>query len=51
MAPPPHPRWGEIEEVLDREIEAALYERKTPAVAVKDAGAGIDGLLTSEAMP
>jgi multiple sugar transport system substrate-binding protein len=51
VAPPPHPRWGEIEEVLDREIEAALYRRKTAAVAVKDAGAGIDALLTSEAMP
>jgi multiple sugar transport system substrate-binding protein len=49
VAPPPHPRWGEIEEVLDREIEAALYKRKTPATAVADAGSGIDALLTSEA--
>jgi multiple sugar transport system substrate-binding protein len=45
VAPPAHPRWGEIEEVLDREIEEALYGRKTPAAAVSAAAAGIDRLL------
>jgi len=48
VAPPPHPRWGEMEEVLDQEIEAALYGRKTPAVAVHDASVGIEALLGEE---
>ncbi len=48
VAPPPHPRWGEIEQALDLEIEEALYGRKTPAVAVSDAAAGIDRLLAED---
>jgi multiple sugar transport system substrate-binding protein len=48
VAPPPHPRWGEMEEALDHEIEAALYGRKTPQAAVRDAGSAIDALLAED---
>jgi multiple sugar transport system substrate-binding protein len=48
VAPPPHPRWGEMEEALDHEIEGALYGRKTPAAAVRDAGSAIDALLAED---
>ncbi|HWN82782.1 MAG TPA: extracellular solute-binding protein, partial [Candidatus Udaeobacter sp.] len=51
VAPPPHPRWGEMEEVLDQEIEAALYGKKTPAGAVHDASAGIEALLAEGGQP
>ena len=51
VAPPPHPRWGEMEEVLDQAIEAALYEKKTPVAAVHDAGAGLETLLAEGSNP
>jgi multiple sugar transport system substrate-binding protein len=51
VAPPPHPRWGEMEEVLDQAIEAALYGKKTPAAAVHDAGAGLEALLAEGSNP
>jgi multiple sugar transport system substrate-binding protein len=45
VAPPPHPSWIEIEEILDREIEEALYGRKSAAEAVKAASERIDRFL------
>jgi multiple sugar transport system substrate-binding protein len=45
VAPPPHPQWVEIEEVLDGAIEETLYGRRTAADAVRVASDRIDQLL------
>lgn len=45
VAPPPHPRWVEIEEILDTAVEETLYGRRAPAAAVQAASASIDALL------
>jgi multiple sugar transport system substrate-binding protein len=34
---PNHPAWVDLEAIIEDEVEAALYERKTPARAVADA--------------
>jgi len=35
--PPPHPGWNEIEEVIDRAVEEALYGRRAPRWCLDDA--------------
>lgn len=42
---PAHPQWVYIEETLEKAIEAALYEAKTPAQALDDAAREIEELL------
>ncbi|MCK5127369.1 MAG: extracellular solute-binding protein [candidate division Zixibacteria bacterium] len=44
--PPAHPKWVYIEAELERAIEEALYEVKTPADALKDAITKIDEILS-----
>jgi multiple sugar transport system substrate-binding protein len=43
--PPVHPQWVYIEAELERAIEAALYETKSPAQALGDASEKIEELL------
>lgn len=45
VAPPVHPRWVEIEEILNGELEEAIYEKKTPAEALRSADVRIEALL------
>jgi multiple sugar transport system substrate-binding protein len=35
--PPPHPGWNEIEEVIDRAVEEAMYGRRAPRWCLDDA--------------
>lgn len=49
VAPPPHPQWVEIEEILDGAIEETLYRRRTAAEAVRTASERIDKLLAAGA--
>jgi multiple sugar transport system substrate-binding protein len=49
VAPPAHPQWVEIEEILDGAIEETLYRRRTAAEAVHAASERIDKLLADEA--
>lgn len=42
---PNHPAWGDMEQAIEEEVEQALYDRKTAAVAIRDAHARIAGLL------
>ncbi len=42
---PNHPRWDEMEEAIEEEIEQALYDRKTAAQAIADAHARVTALL------
>jgi multiple sugar transport system substrate-binding protein len=44
---PNHPAWGDMEKAIEDEVEQALYDRKSAAKAVKDAGAKITALLGS----
>ena len=37
VAPPLHPKWVEIEEIVNAELEEAIYGTKTPEVALADA--------------
>jgi multiple sugar transport system substrate-binding protein len=41
VAPPLHPRWVEIEEIVNGELEAAIYGTKTPEAALASADARI----------
>jgi multiple sugar transport system substrate-binding protein len=43
--PPVHPQWVYIEDILEKGIEAALYEAKSPQQAFTDAAREIQGLL------
>lgn len=45
VAPPLHPRWVEIEEILNAELEQAIYGRKSPEEALRSADARIQALL------
>jgi multiple sugar transport system substrate-binding protein len=48
VAPPLHPRWVEIEEIVNRELEEAIYGAKTPEAALDDAHRRITAALASE---
>lgn len=41
IAPPLHPRWVEIEEIVNGELEQAIYGTKTPEAALSEADARI----------
>jgi multiple sugar transport system substrate-binding protein len=45
MSPPLHPRWVEIEEILNAELEKAVFGRKTPEVALRAADERINAAL------
>ena len=45
VAPPLHPRWVEIEEIVNGELEQAIYGTKTPEAALASADARIAEVL------
>ena len=45
VAPPLHPRWVEIEEIINAELEEAIYGTKTPEAALADADKRITAAL------
>ncbi len=45
VAPPVHPRWVEIEEILNGELEEAIYGKKSAESALRSADARIEALL------
>ena len=47
VAPPVHPRWVEIEEILNGELEQAIYGKKSPEAALRSADARIEALLNA----
>ncbi len=48
VAPPLHPRWVEIEEIVNAELEEAIYGAKTPEAALDDANRRISAALAQE---
>ncbi|HEU4723690.1 MAG TPA: extracellular solute-binding protein [Candidatus Eisenbacteria bacterium] len=50
VAPPLHPQWVEIEEIVNAELEEAIYGTKTPEAALADADARITAALKREAI-
>jgi len=47
VAPPVHPKWVEIEEILNAELEEAIYGKKSPEEALRSADARIGALLAA----
>lgn len=47
VAPPVHPRWVEIEEILNGELEQAIYGKKSAEAALRSADARIEALLNA----
>lgn len=47
-APPLHPRWVEIEEIVNAELEEAIYGAKTAEAALDDANRRIEAALARE---
>jgi multiple sugar transport system substrate-binding protein len=45
VAPPVHPRWVDIEEILNGELEEAIYGKKSAESALRSADAQIGALL------
>ncbi len=45
LSPPATPKWVYIEEKIEKAIEEAMYQRKTPSQALEDAKKEIDQLL------
>ena len=45
VAPPLHPRWVEIEEIVNAELEEAIYGAKTPEAALASADRRITAVL------
>jgi multiple sugar transport system substrate-binding protein len=48
VGPPLHPKWVEIEEIVNGELEEAIYGRKTPEAALQSADARIDAVLAAK---
>jgi len=48
VAPPVHPRWVEIEEILNGELEQAIYGKKSAEAALRSADAQIAALLATK---
>jgi len=51
VAPPLHPRWVEIEEIVNAELEEAIYGAKTPEAALADADKRITAALNRQRLP
>ena len=47
-SPPLHPRWVEIEEIVNAELEEAIYGAKTAEAALDDADRRITAALARE---
>jgi multiple sugar transport system substrate-binding protein len=47
VGPPLHPRWVEIEEIVNGELEEAIYGRKTADAALRSADTRINAILSS----
>jgi multiple sugar transport system substrate-binding protein len=45
VAPPVHPRWVDIEEILNAELEEAIYGKKSAEAALRSADVRIAALL------
>ena len=45
VAPPVHPRWVEIEEILNGELEEAIYGKKSAEAALHSADSRIEAML------
>ena len=45
VAPPVHPRWVEMEEILNGELEEAIYGKKSAEAALRSADSRIVALL------
>jgi hypothetical protein len=45
VSPPLHPRWVEIEEIVNAELEQAIYGTKTPEAALAEGDAKIAQVL------
>ena len=45
VGPPLHPRWVEIEEIVNGELEEAIYGRKTAEAALRSADTRINAIL------
>lgn len=45
VSPPLHPRWVEIEEILNAELEEAIYGKKTPEASLRSADERINAAL------
>jgi multiple sugar transport system substrate-binding protein len=45
VGPPLHPRWVDIEEVINGELEEAIYGKKTPEAALAEADTRINAIL------
>lgn len=48
VAPPVHPRWVDIEEILNAELEEAIYGKKSAEAALRSADARITAVLNSK---
>jgi len=48
VAPPVHPRWVEMEEILNGELEEAIYGKKSAEAALRSADSRIEALLRAE---
>ncbi len=42
---PAHPRWVDIEEIIEKAVEEAMYDKKTPSQALDEAKLEIDKIL------
>lgn len=49
VSPPLHPRWVDIEEALNSELEAAIYGKKSPEEALRSADRRINAILAGGA--
>lgn len=46
VSPPLHPKWVDIEEALNSELEAAIYGKKSPEEALRSADQRINAILS-----
>jgi multiple sugar transport system substrate-binding protein len=42
---PAHPRWVDIEEIIEKAVEEVMYDKKTPSQALDEAKDEIDKIL------
>jgi len=47
VGPPLHPKWVQIEEIVNGELEEAIYGKKTAEEALRSADQRIDAVLAS----
>ncbi|MFH0777697.1 MAG: extracellular solute-binding protein, partial [Candidatus Eisenbacteria bacterium] len=46
VAPPPHPKWGEIEDAIGSLVEEALHGRRSPEEALREADRRIEAIVS-----